>query len=211
MSTRGTYKFKGNRRNFVPDTYIYVHYDNYPEGAAAQFYNLLINPSKGNMATQFIRSNEHAEITKNHDCHGDTEYRYEIEGHGPEAEVICYERQFPNGYDYKKADNQESWVGIAVQKLHEFISERTKYIKDYRPFKEVTGYWGHKRWLNSVTAQREINGDHGCLHHLRAWKGRFEGQGNWQSQIAELQILINAFPELATDEINEFLKPVGVK
>lgn len=208
MSTRGTYKFKGNRKDLLPDTFIYVHYDNYPEGAAVHFYNLLTKPSKGNMATQFIRANEHAEITKSHDCHGDTEYRYEIDGYGPAAEVICYERQFPHGYNPAKADGGETWAAIAVQPLHQFIDSRTKYIQDYKPFKLVTSHYGHQRWLNSVTAKLEIDGDHGCLSHLRAWKGRFEGQGNWRSVVADLQILIAAFPELATDEINEFVQPV---
>lgn len=204
MSTRGTYKFKGNRKDLLPDTFIYVHYDNYPEGAAVHFYNLLTNPSKGNMATQFIRANEHAEITKNHECHGDTEYRYEIEGYGPEAIVTCKQ-----GYgDESDGSYHKPWIVVASEPLHSFINSRTKYIQDYKPFKLVTSHYGHQRWLNSVTAQREIDGDHGCLSHLRAWKGRFEGQGNWRSVVADLQILIAAFPELATDEINEFVQPV---
>ena len=69
MATRGTYQFV----NDATKTTIYVHWDNYLEGAANYFYNMLTNPSKGNLATQFIRAVSHAEITRSHARHGDTD------------------------------------------------------------------------------------------------------------------------------------------
>lgn len=90
MSTRATYEFVCESDGEVESrTFVYVHYDNYPEGAAAYFYETLTNPSKGNFATQFIRAIGQAEITKSHEYHGDTEYQYVLTGYGPSANLKC--------------------------------------------------------------------------------------------------------------------------
>jgi len=86
MSTRGTYKIYDGYNDL--DVYFYVHHDNYPEGAAEKFKNMLTmvdeapygwqyGPCFG-YAAAFFRANEGARFTKNHRCHGDTEYQYNI-------------------------------------------------------------------------------------------------------------------------------------
>jgi hypothetical protein len=96
MSTRGTYQFNSGH-NHEGITTVYIHHDNYPKGAARYFYETLINPSKGNLATQFIRANPNSEITDSHEpyakpyIHGDTKYQYYIDGNDAGAIVSVYE------------------------------------------------------------------------------------------------------------------------
>lgn len=116
MSTRGTYQFNsGNVYEGI--TTVYIHHDNYPKGAARYFYKTLLNPSQGNLATQFIRANPNAEITVSHDIHGDTEYQYNICGVGEEAIVSVYEVTWE--------DRKQIFVDSLP--LYEFIN---KYIDD---------------------------------------------------------------------------------
>jgi len=78
MSTRATYQ--------IDYTTFYIHYDGYPEGAAAYFeaalqYIVDEKPHAINFtfADVFHFANaEVCEITKSHDTHGDTEYRYTV-------------------------------------------------------------------------------------------------------------------------------------
>lgn len=41
MSTRATYEFKPSPNGYGPPVAFYIHYDGYPEGAAAYFYEAL--------------------------------------------------------------------------------------------------------------------------------------------------------------------------
>lgn len=85
MATRATYQI--NRTTF------YCHWDGYPTGAAQRFANMVkaltvpetgdrkfdpIEDRRGGMEFAFIRGNLDAEPTKNHEYHGDTEYRYTL-------------------------------------------------------------------------------------------------------------------------------------
>lgn len=70
MSTRATYKF--------PDVCYYIHYDGYPEGAAEYFQAALARDGRGGLQAMFLRANDLAEITVDHDYHADTEYRYTV-------------------------------------------------------------------------------------------------------------------------------------
>ena len=88
MATRATYQF--NSKNPEVTTTVYIHYDGYPQGAAYYFYQTLLNPSSGNLATQFIKANNQAEITKSHEAHGDTEWQYTIDGDNLEATVSVF-------------------------------------------------------------------------------------------------------------------------
>ena len=74
MATRATYQFI----NELADTYtVYIHHDGDPEGAANYFKNgdaLIFD------INDFIRANDAAEMTRSHEIHGDTDYRYTVEG-----------------------------------------------------------------------------------------------------------------------------------
>lgn len=77
MSTRATYEIDG--------TTFYIHHDGYPTGAASYFmaalqYIVDDKPRAINSGFKdvFMRANDNAEITRSHEAHGDTDYRYTI-------------------------------------------------------------------------------------------------------------------------------------
>lgn len=206
MGTRATYRFApgiGENRRHEPITTIYIHWDGYPEGAAAYFYAMLVNPSKGNMATQFIRANEQAELTLSHDIHGDTEYRYDLTGHGPCAELKCSARTF-------STDPGKEWVVKYVGPLHEFIAKNTRYIENYEPFVPVQFRYGAPQLMTLSLARKRLEAEYSQLNHLRVWQGNGvmgPGAANWDGCVADLKGYVDAFPELLTDEIAEFIQP----
>jgi len=185
MSTRATYSFESSH---VGKTVVYIHYDGYPEGAAGYLYQTLIKPSKGNLATQFIRANEMAEITQSHDAHGDTDFQYHVSGIGPEAEIKAYQLI---------GDQKDP---IYVGKLHEFIHRYSKYLVNYHPFKMVQSSF-NRSLLNLVTAEKALEHP---LSHLRLWKGRFENSANWVNGVNDAKSIIAVFPELKTVEMASF-------
>lgn len=199
MSTRGTYQFSDSSDRWIPKTTVYVHYDNYPKGAASYFYDMLTNPSKGDAATQFIRSNRHAEITKSHDAHGDTEYRYDLNGTGPTAELKAYARTG----DWDSPD----WSLFFYGTVAGFIDRYTEMIEDYSPFREVHLQYC-SAWINEETARQKINREHGPLAHLRIWSKSDvnRNSSNWLSQVNDLLAIVTEFPSLMTDEIAAFLE-----
>jgi hypothetical protein len=107
MSTRATYQF------ITPShtTTCYVHHDGYPEGAADYLRDAFT-------AEQFLRKNEHAELTGGHDAHGDTEYRYTIWHNLVNIEKRIYADNFDVAAD--------TWKSIALCLTDGFISEYCK-------------------------------------------------------------------------------------
>lgn len=192
MSTRATYRFinKEENRNFSFNTTVYIHHDGYPDGAAAYLNHSLSNPSKGCMATQFLRANDGAELTKSHEIHGDTEYCYDITGYGPEAQVEAY-----------KYTEDRKKVCIFSGPLYKFIDSHTRCIADHVPFRKIDYSW-RSGWYNLPMAQLALKNP---LGNLIAWKGRFEGSGNWHSCVDDAKHILAAFPELMTDEIKELV------
>jgi len=75
MATRATYQFISE---WSGTHTVYIHHDGYPEGAAEYFTKE--NGAPIVKVESFLRSNEKAELTKSHEIHGDTEYRYTVEG-----------------------------------------------------------------------------------------------------------------------------------
>lgn len=178
MATRATYRFT--------NTYIYIHYDGYPEGAANYFYQTIISPSKGNFATQFIRAVPSAEITSSHAIHGDTDYRYDITGTGPNATIEAYARL------------GKEWRHFFNGTLYQFISTYSEAIPDYYPFRTTILAYDCQVMLNVPLAKIALQKP---LSHLQAWKGKYENSANWKSCQEEAQSLISAFPELMTPEL----------
>lgn len=201
MSTRATYRFADDVGTCLATvSTIYIHYDGYPEGAATYFYATLINASKGGFATQFIRANEHAELTKGHDVHGDTEYQYDVEGSGPGAMVYAY------SVDWSDGDRPRKRRPIFSGTVLEFIDAHRKCLGDeYEPFKLVDLRYGSKRWFNLTTARQYIEREYGPLSHLRIWSKSpnpmSRTAANWQSCADELRAVCQAFPQLWTAEI----------
>jgi hypothetical protein len=168
-----------------------------------------MNESKGNMATQFIRANDGAELTLSHDVHGDTEYRYDVEGSGPDAILTAYKvhRDWPT-------DGAVHLEGIFSGMLVKFFEEyKPGWGDEFHPFKPVAWRYGGTRVLNLTTAAQLLDGEHGPLHHLRIWGANgvmTRTAANWVGRVEEIKAIVEAFPELMTDEIRGFLSPVVV-
>lgn len=185
MSTRATYQFKDKTYN--TKTTVYIHYDGYLEGAAHYLYETLTKPSKGGMATQFIRANPQAEITTSHEKHADADYCYDIDGCGPDADITAYY--------YEEKDGQRNRVCRFSGKVHEFIEQNNKMIQGFQPFKKVRLTY-REAILNEVTARQELQSP---LHHLQVWKGKHEGSANWNGCVDEIKRIVEAFPQLKED------------
>lgn len=91
MGTRATYRVIA-KNDYSPTLTFYIHWDGYKEGAASYFYNMIEAATtyhgekypriaNGGFPTAFIRGNNLAEFTKSHELHGDTEFRYDLDGH----------------------------------------------------------------------------------------------------------------------------------
>jgi len=78
MATRATYQFISE---WSGTHTAYIHHDGYPEGAAQYLFKEI---DGGDVMifniNAFIRHNRKAEMTASHEIHGDTEYRYTVEG-----------------------------------------------------------------------------------------------------------------------------------
>ena len=79
MATRATYGFHASGK---PDITIYIHHDGYEIGAGTYVANAFAEGGENYhdyfTVESFIRANDRAEITRSHEYHGDTEYRYDF-------------------------------------------------------------------------------------------------------------------------------------
>lgn len=110
MSTRATYQ--------IDNKYFYIHYDGYPSGAATYFYaTLTFDNKRGGLAEQFLRANDLAEFTGSHEIHGDSEYRYTLEGSG-----------------YLKAEERidfsDQWKAFYLGDVAEFINKYSEEVSN---------------------------------------------------------------------------------
>ena len=81
MSTRATYTFS-NTALAGEDVTVYIHHDGYPMGAAEYFRKAMDEKldSGRQLLEAFIAANDRAMITRCHQAHGDTDYRYTTDG-----------------------------------------------------------------------------------------------------------------------------------
>lgn len=115
MATRATYSFESD---FNEQTVtFYIHWDGYPEGAAMYFWNMHKNSNfKGVLADVFIKANPmSAELTANHELHGDTEYRYYVDSDGY---LVAKKREF----------NENMFVVFFQGHYAEFINHYNQYL-----------------------------------------------------------------------------------
>lgn len=178
MSTRGTYTFKSE---FTTVT-LYVHHDNYPEGAADKFHEMLIEQGS-TTAEAFLRANTRAEIVSNGMKAGQ-EYHYEINADGTmkaypvsiETDKLgkCFFSGTVQEFINKYGTGLEEWFEIdqpgkyATGKvwtckthLKNWISETNKKIADLLTYCEIDNV--------NVTGGKET------LDHLsKAYMERFE-------------------------------------
>ena len=189
MSTRGTYKFVDS---FSSDVTIYIHYDNYPQGAAVYLYNTLTNPSKGGFGTQFIRANKEAEITISHDTHGDTEYQYHIicKHNLFDSEVVV--RKVIRDWDLDTRYYEEYFKGNIL----DFIEKENGLIEDYSPFKKVK-FGSCSEVLNESTASVRF---YKTIDEIKSWQEKFKDSVNYRYAVDDLKALAKEFPSLQQEE-----------
>lgn len=141
MSTRGTYQFK---LKHGPAVTFYIHSDNYPAFAWIYLFRMHMHDGRGGLPSDFIRANPESEITDSHEIHGDTEYRYTMDG----ATLTVHER----------VNYTEVWHVIFRGHYAEFINLQAAtdegkgfihYCPDFSPLREVPlgyGETGSRTW-----------------------------------------------------------------
>jgi flagellar basal body rod protein FlgC len=175
MATRGTYQFIDDDTK----TTIYVHWDNYLDGAAKYFYGMLVSPSKGNLATQFIRAVDSAEITRSHARHGDTEFQYNIKGSDGNAELMV----------------KNPCANIVVYKgtLVDFIEKHKRLIENYKPLKKYVNEWGYVQYVTVDMARKIIEGK---LKTMEVWKEKNVNKDFVVEYEEQIKSIVEYFPEL---------------
>jgi hypothetical protein len=115
MSTRATYQIKSG---FSTATF-YIHHDGYLSGAASYFKDTLdlMRISGRPLLPCFLWANERAELTDEHEAHGDTEYRYDIEKRVDGWFVAAYKRK-----SYDSDVFEIEWSGPIAN----FVSQHAK-------------------------------------------------------------------------------------
>lgn len=161
MSTRATYQFRNRSNQFEPATTIYIHYDGYPTGAAVYLWNLLhVENKRGCLATQFIRANDLAELTKSHETHSDTEYRYTF---------VTYQKQ--THLKAEKLNDSGSWTVFFEGEWIDFINKygSLEYIENFEPIKECQIQYG-KQYLTKSQLKAETER---AERELQAYQEKF--------------------------------------
>jgi len=88
MSTRATYCFHDLATR--DETFVYIHHDGYFEGAATKFADSILknkDNQDGKSPLDHFLDREDAEVTHSHECHSDSQYRYNLYYAGTE---VCY-------------------------------------------------------------------------------------------------------------------------
>jgi hypothetical protein len=161
MGTRATYRFTQTDGNGPksPVT-VYHHWDGYPSGAAELFAAAVANPHNGeltddgkpkydhetvhrgagayNLASRFIRANAHAMLTKSHNAHSDTEWRYDVAvdptGIGQmsmafgRSVVKVYKRE--RWHDSKTGTSNDQWKLLWKDNLAAFVASAESFRAD---------------------------------------------------------------------------------
>jgi len=115
MSTRATYQI---RSGFSTVTF-YIHHDGYLSGAASYFKDTLdlMRISGRPLLPCFLWANKRAYLTDEHEAHGDTEYRYDIESELDDMLVAAYKRK-----SYDSDVFEMEWSGP----IHNFVIQHAK-------------------------------------------------------------------------------------
>ena len=114
MSTRATYTFS-NTVLAGEDVTVYIHHDGYPMGAAEYFRKAMDEKidSRRPLLEAFIAANDGAMITRSHECHGDTDYRYDTDG-----KVVTIHQRF---IEFTDDGYSEKWSCIYHGNIDDFI------------------------------------------------------------------------------------------
>jgi len=197
MSTRGTYK-QG------PYT-VYIHHDNYLEGAAVKLYECFTKTDKGTMIERLIRT-QPAELTKNHEQHSDTEFRYTFEQ--------CPETRRPaSGMETlvtveAVGRDWETWQVVRSGTVCELIDDHPELIQPYEPFKRVEFNYKIVEWFTQTQAAAAVLEK---IHTAAMWKKNAVHGANVDSLNYDIMQLIDTFPAINLTEMNAVYREHGEK
>lgn len=179
MSTRATYQFESKHRDTVT---IYIHHDGYCEGAASYFYNAFL--AGGMSPENFIRGNDRAELTKSHDWHGDTEYRYTVR----DGYLTAEERQ-----DVEFDSYPHGWRTIFLGDWVDFVNSHPQLVDDFQPLKRLK--LGHAEEAHTPQTLSAKLANDLKLCGIWALNGHLDSANgeNLKSRITAMQSALKAF------------------
>jgi hypothetical protein len=190
MSTRATYSFKNSLEEWTPETCIYIHYDGYPEGAASYFWAMLhLENLRGDQATRFIRANDLAEITLSHEAHGDTEYRYSVDGN----QLTAYKRV--GDWSENEPNFDEFFSGTWYEFVNKYGSGKTgiSTIENFSPIRYVA--WGRYEKRYATHAQLVARAEH-LIRKYEEYKVKFpDSTGNIAAMNDDAKAVADALAE----------------
>jgi len=98
------------------DICVYIHHDGYPTGAAEYFRKALFiaKTDRRPILEAFIAANTGAQITRSHQAHGDTDYRYTID-----SKDVQVQKRISNVSEEHGFENY--WETIYIGSIDEFI------------------------------------------------------------------------------------------
>ncbi len=102
MATRAVYTFTGFPGN--PESYLYLHHDGYPTGAAWRFATALRHSHQASSFLASFRCTQpRAELLTSAEQSADAEYRYQVrllDSTDPRLQVTCW-RRLPGGTSWQ--------------------------------------------------------------------------------------------------------------
>jgi hypothetical protein len=188
-------------------TSLFFHWDGYPEGASAYLWNaiqgMVKDATRGGLTEAIIRHNDSAEIMAHMSdpfAEIGAEFVYDIDAKCDPCDSAVIVR------DRLRVIYSGDLAGL-LNKYQELTAD-----KGFTELKRVkVSSYGYVRWMNETLVKQVIEGRSGCLYHLRVWSqtktldADFKPSGNWRSCVADLNTIVEQFPNLMTAEMQGLL------
>ena len=187
MSTRATYQIDG--------VYFYIHHDGYEQGAAGYFLAMLnslhmpLNSSGrtacGGIAEAFLRGNSQASFTTDHEQHGDTQYRYDVQQDNG---------SFVVSYQWRNLQT-DVWTSKGSLPLGDFVNQ---YLPNSVVSVESGQCSGRVKLLSSDVLVALVEED---LALAQVWIDNGHSQGaNYRVLIERISAYLSSLNSLVSDE-----------
>ena len=171
--------------------YVYLPDHGSPKEVAEALVKTLLNPSKGNNATQFIRANPNTELTEAFDWNSNS-YQYTLTEWDHDNKHLTV-------YKVKTDSTFHNTKGIFSGDPIDFIQEQLDPDGSNKMFR-VVRYTYSTKVMNQEMALRHIN------NHLNILRKALKPFPSWSQESSRVQCvtaLVSAFPELMTTELEE--------
>jgi hypothetical protein len=184
MGTRATYSFE--HRYLDKLVTMYVHWDNYPKGAAVYFWNMHLgmNKYKGHFAEVFIKANGGTvEFSEGHDHHWDTEYQYHLDKHG-----ILTAKEISLDKSRETTIIFEGHYAEFINLYHEYLKEVCENFEKLLLISKTADPYRRKPYMTLSEVKEHISGLH--FHVLSGHKHDKEILQNWEEEFKRLHKLV---------------------